>query len=76
MKILVFQWFLGLCGAYVEPICCPVLCSAQQHPPGPGLGPSPGLGPIWAHRAPYGPIGPLWAHMGPYGPILIGQQPT
>ena len=26
---------------------------------------SPGLGPIWAHRA----------HMGPYGPILIGQQP-
>ena len=26
-----------------------------------GLGPGPGWGP-------YGPIGPLWAHKGPYGP--------
>ena len=23
------------------------------------------IGPIWTHRALYGPIGPLWAHKGP-----------
>ena len=33
--------------------------------PGPGLGPSPGWGPVrvGAHMGPYGPI---WAHKGPY----------
>ena len=36
----------------------------QYGAPGPGLGPSPGWGPVrvGAHMGPYGP---LWAHMGP-----------
>ena len=46
---------------------------------GPGLGPSPGWGPVrvGAHLGPwgpYGPIEPLWAHgalMGPYGPDFV-----
>ena len=32
---------------------------------------NPGLGPMWAHMGPYGPIyGPMWAHMGPPGQVL------
>ena len=43
--------------------------------PGPGLGPSPGWGPVrvGAHMGPYGPIyGPIWAHVGPYGSSWTG----
>ena len=32
------------------------------------------IGPLWAHKGPYGPIGPLWAHRaltGPYGPDFV-----
>ena len=50
-------------------------------PTGPGWGPvrvgaRSGLGPIWAHMGPYGPIyGPMWAHMGPYGPMWAHMGP-
>ena len=40
------------------------------------VGARSGLGPIWAHMGPYGPIyGPIWAHVGPYGPIWAHMGP-
>ena len=36
------------------------------------------IGPLWAHKGPYGPIRALWAHMGPNPdrvPTRTGPQP-
>ena len=36
------------------------------------------IGPLWAHKGPYGPIRALWAHMGPNpdrAPTRTGPQP-
>ena len=36
------------------------------------------IGPLWAHKGPYGPIRALWAHMGPNpgrAPTRAGPQP-